>query len=114
MRRAARGGGGIRTRDLSCPAGGTARKNLTYISSGAGGAGQDTKSSAGRTRYYPVRPPAPDKIRRGAGGLQPRDAARVWTHVGIVSPRLTLGDRVRAGRRSSLVSGGVPRPSGNA
>ena len=117
MRRAARGGGGIRTRDLSCPAGGTARKNLTYISSGAGPAapdrirkaapaGQDTiPSGADRRRR---------KIRRGAGGLQPRDAARVWTHVGIVSPRLTLGDRVRAGRRSSLVSGGVPRPSGNA
>ena len=47
MRRAARGGGGIRTRDLSCPAGGAARKNLTYISSGAG-------------------PAAPDRIRKAA------------------------------------------------
>ena len=103
MRRAARGAGGIRARDLPCPAGGTARKNSTYISSGAAAPAPDRIQKA-----------APDKIRRGAGGLQPRAATRAWIHVGIAFPSLPRGDCVHAGLRSSLVSGGAPRPSGDA
>ena len=69
MRRASRGGGGIRTRDLSCRAGGTARKNLTYISSGAGPAAPDR-----------IRKAAPDKIlsRPAPTGGAGQDTPRSW------------------------------------